>query len=65
MGSEKDKDEFANAARILAIGYEVEAVCMILESWAVVGSRPSQKIPETARPRSRPTALRWSRSPVR
>jgi len=46
MASEKDKDEFANAARMLAIGYEVEAVCMILESWAVVASRPGQKIPD-------------------
>jgi hypothetical protein len=46
MGSEKDKDDFANAARMLAIGYEVDAVCMILESWAVVASRPGQKVPD-------------------
>jgi len=46
MGSEKDKDDFANASRMPAIGYEVAALCMILESWAVVASRPDQKIPD-------------------
>ncbi len=44
IGTEKDKDQFANAARLLAIGYEVEAVCMILESWAVIATRPGQNI---------------------
>jgi hypothetical protein len=35
MATEKDKDDFSNAARMLTVGYGAEAVCMILESWAV------------------------------
>jgi hypothetical protein len=44
MGTVQDKDQFADAARMLAVGYGAEAVCMILESWAVFGSRPGQNI---------------------
>ncbi len=46
IGSEEDKDQFANSARLLAIGYDVKAVCMILESWAVVADRPGQTLPD-------------------
>jgi hypothetical protein len=47
IGTERDKDQFADAARMLAVGYGAEAVCMILESWAVFASRPGQSIADT------------------
>ena len=47
MGTEQDKDQFADAVRMLAVGYGAEAVCMILESWAVFASRPGQNIADT------------------
>ena len=47
LGTERDKDQFADAARMLAVGYGAEAVCMILESWAVFTSRPGQSIADT------------------
>ena len=47
IGTEHDKDQFADAARMLAVGYGAEAVCMILESWAVFAKRPGQNISDT------------------
>jgi hypothetical protein len=41
--TERDKDRFAEAARLLAIGYEVKAICLILEAWAVFAKTPDQK----------------------
>lgn len=44
LGTEREKDKFADAARMLAVGYRADAVCMILESWAVFAKTPEQDI---------------------
>ena len=44
LGSESEKDKFADAARMLAVGYRADAICMILESWAVFAKTPGQDI---------------------
>ena len=44
IGTESEKDQFADAARMLAVGYRADAVCMILESWAVFAKTPGQDI---------------------
>jgi hypothetical protein len=44
LGSESQKDKFADAARMLAVGYRADAICMILESWAVFAKTPEQDI---------------------
>jgi hypothetical protein len=44
LGSESEKDKFADAARMLAVGYRADAICMILESWAVFAKAPGQDI---------------------
>jgi hypothetical protein len=44
LGTESEKDKFADAARMLAVGYRADAVCMILESWAVFAKTPGQDI---------------------
>jgi hypothetical protein len=44
LGSESEKDKFADAARMLAVGYRADAICMILESWAVFAKTPEQDI---------------------
>ena len=43
-GAEKDK--FANAGRLLAVGYKATAVAMVLESWATFAKRPGQALPQ-------------------
>ena len=40
----REKDQFADAARMLAVGYRADAICMILESWAVFAKTPGQDI---------------------
>jgi hypothetical protein len=42
MGNDQAKDKFANAGRLVAIGYRATAVAMILESWATFAKRPGQ-----------------------
>jgi hypothetical protein len=44
IGTDSEKDQFADAARMLAVGYRADAVCMILESWAVFAKTPGQDI---------------------
>lgn len=43
-GAEKDK--FANAGRLLAVGYKATALAMVLESWATFAKRPGQPLPK-------------------
>jgi hypothetical protein len=47
LHGEAQKDKFANAARLIATGYEAVAVALILESWATIARRPGQAIPNT------------------
>lgn len=47
IANEKAKDQFANAGRLLAVGYKATAVAMILESWATFATRPGQVLPQT------------------
>lgn len=47
VANEKAKDQFANAGRLLAVGYKATAVAMILESWATFATRPGQPLPDT------------------
>ena len=44
IGTESEKDQFADAARMLPVGYRADAVCMILESGAVFAKTPGQDI---------------------
>ncbi len=45
LKDEHGKDQFANAGRLLAIGYKALGVAMILESWATFAKRPGLPLP--------------------
>ncbi len=47
VANENEKDQFANAGRLLAVGYNATAVAMILESWITFATRPGQPLDVT------------------
>jgi len=46
MGSENEKDAFANAGRLLAIGHKATSVMLILEAWMTVAKHPGETVPD-------------------
>lgn len=47
LSNEAAKDKFANTARLIATGYNADAVAMILESWVTFAQRPGQQVADT------------------
>lgn len=45
MGNENDKDAFANAGRLLAIGHKATSVMLILEAWMTLAKHPGEAVP--------------------
>lgn len=53
MGDERAKDNFANTARLVAVGYKASAVAMILESWMSV-AKPGKPLDPSIPPSQSP-----------
>lgn len=53
MGDERAKDNFANTARLVAVGYSASAVAMILESWVTV-AKPGKPLDPSVPPSQSP-----------